>query len=41
MKAKDLLQHSSLKIKGMCTDLNVSITEEDITQARRETWEIC
>lgn len=38
LKAKNLLKDSSRQIKGMCADLNVSITEEDITEARREMW---
>ncbi len=38
LKAKNLLNPSSFTIKGMCADLDVHITEEDITQARREMW---
>lgn len=38
LKAKNLLKDSSRQIKGMCSDLNVHITEEDITQARQEMW---
>ena len=38
IKTKKLLKPSSCKIKGMCADLNVHITEEDITEARREMW---
>lgn len=38
LKAKNLLTASPRKIRGMCADLNVSITEEDITEARREMW---
>ncbi|MBE9213953.1 DUF2281 domain-containing protein [Plectonema cf. radiosum LEGE 06105] len=38
LKAKNLLKSSSRKIKGMCADLDVHISEEDITQARREMW---
>ncbi len=25
-------------VKGLCTDLKVDITEEDIAQARKEMW---
>lgn len=38
LKAKNLLAASSRNIKGMCSDLNVHITEDDITQARHEMW---
>lgn len=38
LKAKNLLKSSSRKIKGMCADLDVHISEEDITEARREMW---
>ncbi len=37
LKAKKLLT-ASRKIRGMCSDLNVHITEDDITQARHEMW---
>ncbi len=37
LKAKKLLT-ASRKIRGMCSDLDVHITEEDITEARREMW---
>lgn len=39
LKAKNLLTASSREIRGMCSDLDVHITEEDITEARREMWE--
>ncbi len=35
LKAKNLLT-ASRKLKGMCSDLDVHLTEEDITEARRE-----
>ena len=38
LKAKNILKASFRKIKGMCADLDVHLTEEDITQARREMW---
>jgi hypothetical protein len=41
--AEFLYQKSTSKtplrsIKGLCADLAVDITEEDITQARKEMW---
>jgi Protein of unknown function (DUF2281) len=27
-----------LSLKGLCADLNIHITEEDIAEARREMW---
>ncbi|OUL37578.1 hypothetical protein BV372_01025 [Nostoc sp. T09] len=27
-----------LSVRGLCTDLKVDITEEDITHARQEMW---
>ena len=38
LKAKNRAKISFPKIKGMCADLNLQITEEDITEARREMW---
>ena len=37
IKFKNLLT-ASRKMRGMCSDLDVHITEEDITKARREMW---
>lgn len=30
-----------LSLKGLCADLNIEITEEDIAEARREMWGNC
>jgi hypothetical protein len=38
LNAKNLLKGFSRKIKGMCADLDINITEEDIAEARREMW---
>ncbi len=38
LKAKRLPKVSRRSIKGLCADLGVRITEEDIAQARHEMW---
>ncbi|WP_017317710.1 DUF2281 domain-containing protein [Mastigocladopsis repens] len=38
LKAKRLPKVAPRSIKGLCADLSVHITEEDIAKARREMW---
>jgi hypothetical protein len=38
LKAKSLPKVTRLSIKGLCANLSVRITEEDIAQARQEMW---
>lgn len=38
LKAKNLPKVTRRSIKGLCADLEVHITEEDIAQAGREMW---
>jgi hypothetical protein len=35
---KTTLKTPLLTVRGLCADLKVDITEEDITQARQEMW---
>lgn len=38
LSRKKSIQHPQRSVKGMCANLNIQITEEDITEARREMW---
>jgi hypothetical protein len=38
LKAKNPPKVARRSIKGLCADLGVHLTEEDIAQARREMW---
>lgn len=38
LKTKNRLKVTRRSIKGLCADLGVHLTEEDIAQARREMW---
>ncbi|MBW4631438.1 MAG: DUF2281 domain-containing protein [Iphinoe sp. HA4291-MV1] len=38
LKTKSPSKGNRRNIKGLCADLSVRITEEDIAQARREMW---
>ena len=38
IKTKSRPKVARRSIKGLCADLGVHITEEDIAQARREIW---
>ena len=36
---KNQRQHSPRSIKGLCEDLNIHVSEEDIAEARQEMWD--
>jgi hypothetical protein len=38
LKQKSAVKRPRRSVKGLCTDLGVHITEDDITVARREMW---
>jgi hypothetical protein len=38
LKTKSRLKVAPRSIKGLCADLGVHLTEEDIAQVRREMW---
>ena len=38
LQQKSPTKHPRRSLKGLWTDLEVDITEEDITEARREMW---
>ena len=39
LKTKSRLKVTRRSVKGLCADLGIHITEEDIAQARQEMWE--
>ncbi|MGL5927169.1 hypothetical protein [Chroococcidiopsis sp.] len=39
LKTKSRLKVTRRSIKGLCADLKIHITEEDIAEARQEMWE--
>ena len=38
LKQKSIPQKPRRSLKGLCADLNIKITEEDIAEARQEMW---
>ncbi|MBF2072928.1 MAG: DUF2281 domain-containing protein [Synechococcales cyanobacterium C42_A2020_086] len=38
LKQKIVVKRPKRSIKGLCSDLNIHITEEDIAEARKEMW---
>lgn len=38
LKQKTVVKRPKRSIKGLCADLNIHITEEDIAEARKEMW---
>ena len=38
LQQKNLTKKPLKSVKGLCADLKVDITEEDIAQARKEMW---
>ncbi|MGB3264767.1 MAG: DUF2281 domain-containing protein [Microcoleus sp.] len=38
LQQKNILKRPLKSVKGLCADLKVDITEEDIAQARQEMW---
>ncbi|MBD2319415.1 DUF2281 domain-containing protein [Phormidium tenue] len=38
LQAKAMVKRPRKSIKGLCADLNIDITEEDIRTARQEMW---
>jgi Protein of unknown function (DUF2281) len=38
LQQKTMAKRSLKSVKGLCADLKVDITEEDIAQARQEMW---
>jgi hypothetical protein len=38
LRQKTAAKHPRRSVKGLCADLNIHITEEDMAEARREMW---
>ncbi|MGK7926280.1 MAG: DUF2281 domain-containing protein [Spirulina sp.] len=38
LRQKVTPKHPRHSLKGLCADLNIHITEEDIAEARKEMW---
>ncbi len=38
LQQKTIVKRQLKSVKGLCADLKVDITEEDIAQARQEMW---
>jgi hypothetical protein len=38
LKQKAVPKRPKRSLKGLCADLNIHITEEDIAEARKEMW---
>jgi hypothetical protein len=38
LKQKEIPKRSRRSLKGLCSDLGLHITEEDINESRREMW---
>jgi Protein of unknown function (DUF2281) len=38
LRQKTVAKRPRRSVKGLCADLNIHITEEDMAEARREMW---